>query len=293
MITRWSCWTFLADNGRYDRPRRDRIQRSSREKPPMFSLCGRSIQRTVLPAALPRRVAAVQSGIRGITSNVNTVDASEIELFSRLSSQWWDERGEFAMLHKMNPVRMEFIKEKLQEIQLEEECSPTSSSATPLEGLDILDVGCGGGLLSEVRCALSAFFKRILKENCQSLARLGARTTGIDASEANIGIASTHAAGDPQFARSAQSLKYLYTTAEALLAKGKQYDVVCSMEVIEHVNMPSEFLHACAQLVKVRDSFRFFHASLTHAFATYSFLSFSPEVICSSPPSHVRPWRMH
>jgi len=110
--------------------------------------------------------------------------------------------------------------------------------------------------------------RAISEELCQSLARLGARTTGIDASEANIGIASTHAAGDPQFARSAKSLKYLHTTAEALLAEGKQYDVVCSLEVIEHVSMPSEFLHACAQLVKVGYSFRFFRTSLTQAFVT-------------------------
>lgn len=110
----------------------------------MFSLCGRSIQRSILSSALPLRVA------RGIANNVNSVDASEIELFSRLSSQWWDERGEFAMLHKMNPVRMEFIKQKLQEVQLEEGTPSVSSSATPLEGLNILDVGCGGGLLSEV-----------------------------------------------------------------------------------------------------------------------------------------------
>ena len=81
---------------------------------------------------------------------------------------------------------------------------------------------------------------------------------GIDASEANIGIASTHAARDPQFARSVESLKYLHTTAEALLAEGNQYDVVCSMEVIEHVSTPSEFLHVCAQLVKASVSFRFF-----------------------------------
>jgi len=135
---------------------------------PMFSLRGRSIQRTVLSAALPYRVAAVRPGTRTIASNVNTVDASEIELFSRLSSQWWDERGECAMLHKMNPVRMEFIKQKLQEIRLEEESSPTSLSVTPLEGLDILDVGCGGGLLSEVRRALSMFVEKILKVQPES-----------------------------------------------------------------------------------------------------------------------------
>ena len=118
--------------------------------------CGILSKRAVLSTVLPHRVTALRSGIRAIATNVNTVDASEIELFSRLSSQWWDERGEFAMLHKMNPVRMEFIKKKLQEIQLEEGTSPFSS-ATPLEGLDVLDVGCGGGLLSEVQYPFSMF----------------------------------------------------------------------------------------------------------------------------------------
>ena len=138
---------------------------------PMFSLCGRSIQGSALSVALTRRVAAVRSGVRGITSNVNTVDASEIELFSRLSSQWWDERGEFAMLHRMNPVRMEFIKQKLREVQLEEGPPSAPSGATPLEGLDILDVGCGGGLLSEVRYTPPAFFEqtpKILLESRQA-----------------------------------------------------------------------------------------------------------------------------
>jgi len=137
----------------------------------MLSLRGRSIQRSTLSTALPLRLAAVRSGTRGIANNVNTVDASEVELFSRLSSQWWDERGEFAMLHKMNPVRMDFIKQKLQEVQLEEGSFSASSSATPLEGLDILDVGCGGGLLSEVRHVLSVFLERMLKvlpEPCQT-----------------------------------------------------------------------------------------------------------------------------
>ena len=116
----------------------------------MFSLCARSIQRSTL-SSLSLRFA------RGIATNVNTVDASEIELFSRLSSQWWDERGEFAMLHKMNPVRMEFIRQKLQEVELEEGSYSVSSNMTPLEGLDVLDVGCGGGLLSEVWCPIYVF----------------------------------------------------------------------------------------------------------------------------------------
>lgn len=253
---------------------------------------GTLFQRTVLSTALPRRATALRSGIRSIATNVNTVDTSEVELFSGLSSQWWDERGEFAMLHKMNPVRMEFIKQKLQEVQLEEGAF-SASSAAPLDGLDILDVGCGGGLLSEVRYLLSLCFRGRHWIFYQSLARLGARTMGIDASEANVGIASAHAAGDPQFARSSKSLTYLHTTAEGLLGEGKQYDVVCSMEVLEHVSTPSEFLHVCAQLVKA-SSFRFFRTSQTHAFITCpNPIPCSPEVICSSPPSHVHRWPMH
>ena len=128
----------------------------------MLPLCARSIQRSILPSALPFRTA------RGIASHVNTVDASEIELFSRLSSQWWDERGEFAMLHRMNPVRMEFIKQKLQEVQLEGGTSSASFCATPLEGLDALDVGCGGGLLSEVRDEKRTSFEKILTDPSES-----------------------------------------------------------------------------------------------------------------------------
>jgi polyprenyldihydroxybenzoate methyltransferase/3-demethylubiquinol 3-O-methyltransferase len=128
----------------------------------MLPLCARSIQRSILPSTLPFRTA------RGIASNVNTVDASEIELFSRLSSQWWDERGEFAMLHQMNPVRMEFIRQKLQEVQLEGGTSSASFSTTPLEGLDVLDVGCGGGLLSEVRDRKATSFEKILTDPSES-----------------------------------------------------------------------------------------------------------------------------
>jgi len=85
----------------------------------------------------------------------------------------------------------------------------------------------------------------------QSLARLGARTLGIDASESNIGIASAHASGDPQLSSSGNSLEYRHTSAEQLVKEPKRFDVVCSMEVIEHVDNPMAFLSACAQLVKV------------------------------------------
>ncbi|KAF8906317.1 S-adenosyl-L-methionine-dependent methyltransferase [Gymnopilus junonius] len=163
----------------------------------------------------------------------SSVNQDEIAHFSKLSSEWWDERGEFSFLHQMNPVRMQFIRDKLLEIAQDENIELESDGADVLEGLDVLDVGCGGGLLSE------------------SLARMGANTLGIDASESNIKIASLHASADPRLSPSSSpNLSYQHTTAETLLPKPKRYDVVCSMEVIEHVDNPSAFLSTCAELVK-------------------------------------------
>ncbi|SPO24573.1 related to COQ3 - enzyme of ubiquinone (coenzyme Q) biosynthesis [Ustilago trichophora] len=197
----------------------------------------------------------------------SSVHASEIEHFSRLSSKWWDEHGEFGLLHAMNPARIQFLREKLDEVwgyelakrQVEarnsgSSLSPSSTSSsstssrearTPLEnlgktrflsGLDVADIGCGGGLLSE------------------SLARLGARTTGVDASSSNIGIATTHASRDPILSRThplgGPALTYLHTTAEDLVAQNRTFDIVCAMEVLEHVNGPADFLRSLDKLVK-------------------------------------------
>ncbi|KAF9075329.1 3-demethylubiquinone-9 3-methyltransferase [Rhodocollybia butyracea] len=161
----------------------------------------------------------------------STINANEIAHFSRLSAEWWNERGEFSFLHKMNPVRMQFIREKLIETAYDEqpEEKVNASKVRILEGLDILDVGCGGGLLSE------------------SLARLGARTTGIDASESNLAIAQHHASLD---SRLSTNLTYKHAPAESLLSQSKRYDVVCSMEVLEHVDHPAMFLKTCAELLK-------------------------------------------
>ncbi|KAG7093697.1 hypothetical protein E1B28_007352 [Marasmius oreades] len=160
----------------------------------------------------------------------STVNASEIAHFSRLSAQWWDERGEFSFLHSMNPIRMQFIRQKFAETTLDESETKIDSTKTGvLMGLDVLDVGCGGGLLSE------------------SLARLGARVLGIDASESNIAIAKHHASLDSTLN---SNLSYKHTSAEVLLNRPKRFDVVCSMEVLEHVDNPTAFLSTCAELIK-------------------------------------------
>ncbi|KAF8448956.1 S-adenosyl-L-methionine-dependent methyltransferase [Boletus edulis BED1] len=168
-------------------------------------------------------------------SVASSVNADEIAHFSRLSSLWWDEHGEFALLHRMNPTRVQYIREKLIEITREEQGEDVGRSMEQrrdvLRGLDVLDVGCGGGLLSE------------------SLARMGARTLGIDASASNIGIATAHARGDPELA-SAGDLVYRNAPAEELVQEPKRYDMVCSMEVLEHVDNPAGFLSTCAELVK-------------------------------------------
>ncbi|KAJ9117516.1 hypothetical protein QFC22_004366 [Naganishia vaughanmartiniae] len=204
----------------------------------------------------------------------STVNQAEIDHFSRLSSQWWNEKGEFGLLHKMNPTRMEFVRQKIaQGVQDDEGWSFVKRDRVDeqgrlikwegeaakrvrgkwLEGLDVLDVGCGGGLLSE------------------SLARVGGNVLGIDASSHNIAIASLHASQDPflpfqsdsplvastsqltdpaKQEGKAGSLRYRHTSAEELLKEGKQYDVVCSMEVLEHVDSPGEFLKCLADMVK-------------------------------------------
>jgi 2-polyprenyl-6-hydroxyphenyl methylase/3-demethylubiquinone-9 3-methyltransferase len=150
-----------------------------------------------------------------------SVDPSEIEKFSRMAAEWWDPTGKFAPLHKFNPVRLKFIRETAA-ARFERD----AKALRPFEGLSLLDIGCGGGLLSE------------------PMARLGFAVTGVDPSEKNIGTARAHAA------RSGATVEYRASDAEALVTERRTFDVVLNMEVVEHVADLRGYLEATAALVK-------------------------------------------
>jgi 2-polyprenyl-6-hydroxyphenyl methylase/3-demethylubiquinone-9 3-methyltransferase len=152
----------------------------------------------------------------------SSVDIEEVEKFSKLSPQWWDPAGPFAPLHKFNPIRLQFIRDVVAE-----HFERDPRSLRPFDGLSLLDLGCGGGLLSE------------------PMARLGCKVLGVDASEANVRAASAHASS-----RSDLQLTYRGSTAEELAAEKLSFDAVLNMEVVEHVADVPAFLHTAASLVR-------------------------------------------
>ncbi|HBU54178.1 bifunctional 2-polyprenyl-6-hydroxyphenol methylase/3-demethylubiquinol 3-O-methyltransferase UbiG [Sulfitobacter pontiacus] len=151
----------------------------------------------------------------------STVDPAEIEKFQAMAAEWWDENGKFKPLHMLNPCRLDYITS-----QIAGEFDRDLKSPEPFRGLRILDIGCGGGLLSE------------------PMARLGATVVGADAAAGNIPVAQVHAQ------QSGLEIDYRHTTAEALAEAGEQFDVVLNMEVVEHVASPIDYLIACRTLLK-------------------------------------------
>ncbi len=156
-----------------------------------------------------------------VTSPSSTIDAAEIARFSALAAEWWNPHGKFGVLHKFNPVRLKFIRDQS---VAHFKCDP--KSLTPFTGLRLLDIGCGGGLLSE------------------PMTRMGFDVLGADASEKNIKTASTHAAENDL------TIDYRTTTAEDLAAQDERFDVILNMEVIEHVADLNLFLKSCATMLK-------------------------------------------
>ncbi len=151
----------------------------------------------------------------------NTVDPAEVAKFEAMAAEWWDPKGKFKPLHMLNPCRLDYITG-----QIAGEFDRDLTAPEPFKGLRILDIGCGGGLLSE------------------PMARLGATVVGADAASGNIPVAQIHAE------QSGLTIDYRNTTAEALAEAGEQFDVVINMEVVEHVADPLAYLTACQQLLK-------------------------------------------
>jgi 2-polyprenyl-6-hydroxyphenyl methylase / 3-demethylubiquinone-9 3-methyltransferase len=175
----------------------------------------------------PQETAAYVSGAapslnpRKDMAESTSIDPQEVAKFSAIAAEWWDPAGKFAPLHKFNPVRLAFIRG-----EAAAHFGRDARSLRPFEGLSLLDIGCGGGLLAE------------------PMARLGFAVTGADASEKNIGTARAHAA------QSGLAIDYRATSAESLAAEGLAFDVVLNMEVVEHVADVDAYLAACTRLVK-------------------------------------------
>jgi 2-polyprenyl-6-hydroxyphenyl methylase / 3-demethylubiquinone-9 3-methyltransferase len=149
-----------------------------------------------------------------------TINDAEVAKFTAMAEQWWDPKGKFKPIHKFNPVRLAYIREHVLA-----HFGRDGTEMRPFEGLSVLDVGCGGGLL------------------CEPMARLGADVTGIDAAERNIAIARLHAG------QSGLAIDYSATTSEALAATGRTFDLVLNMEVVEHVDNVPLYMKSCADLV--------------------------------------------
>jgi len=187
----------------------------------------------------------------------NTINKKEIEKFSKIAEEWWNPEGKFKPLHKFNPIRISYIKNNIiASFKLK-------NKKKPLEQTTILDIGCGGGLLSEPMC------------------RLGANVTGIDASQKNISIAKLHAK------KNKLNINYICTSPEKMKSK-KKFDVILNMEIIEHVEDVNFFLESCAGLLKKNGIM--FVATLNKTLKSYIFAIVGAEYVMRWLPIGTHEW---
>jgi len=186
-----------------------------------------------------------------------TINKQEIAKFSKIATEWWNPEGKFKPLHKFNPIRIKYIKDNIiKNFKL-------NSTVKPLKKIDILDIGCGGGLLSEPMC------------------RLGANVVGIDASQKNINIAKFHAK------KNRLKINYMCATPESLKIK-KKFDVILNMEIIEHVEDVNFFLKKSSELLKKNGLM--FIATLNKTLKSYAFAIIGAEYILQWLPIGTHDW---
>jgi len=190
----------------------------------------------------------------------STIDPDETAKFESMADEWWDLDGKFKPLHQLNPLRLDYIK---RHICAHFGCNPADEQ--PFAGLHILDIGCGGGLLSE------------------PMARLGAHVVGVDGSAKNIKIAQMHAK------QSGLEIDYRTTSAESLAEAGEQFDVILNMEVIEHVADIRLFMRACAQLLN--DKGLLFFSTLNRTGKSFALAIIGAEYVLGLLPRGTHEWR--
>ncbi len=187
----------------------------------------------------------------------NTINKEEIEKFNKLAEEWWDPNGNFKPLHKFNPIRIEFIKSSLiKEFKIRDK-------KKPFKNLEILDIGCGGGLLTE------------------PMHRLGGKLTGIDASKKNISVAKIHAKNNNL------KINYICTSPEKLNRK-KKFDVILNMEIVEHVDDLNFFIKSSSTLLKKNGVM--FVATLNKTLKSYLFAIIGAEYILNWLPVGTHDW---
>ena len=188
---------------------------------------------------------------------MSSVNKKEIEKFSKMAAEWWSPSGKFKPLHKFNPIRIRYIKENIiSNFKLK-------VKKKPLDKINILDIGCGGGLLSE------------------PMTRLGANVTGIDASNKNINIAKLHAK------KNKLKINYLCSSPEKLKIK-KKFDVILNMEIIEHVEDINFFINSCSKLLKKNGLM--FVATLNKTLKSYVFAIIGAEYVLRWLPIGTHDW---